>query len=50
VLGAGLTDDEGRLMATVSLVSQLIKDLSRLNCSSVPTEEFVTHDVHDEVL
>jgi acyl-coenzyme A thioesterase PaaI-like protein len=31
VLGADLTDDEGRLIATVSLVSQLIKDLSRLS-------------------
>jgi acyl-coenzyme A thioesterase PaaI-like protein len=31
LLGADLTDDEGRLIATVSLVSQLIKDLSRLS-------------------
>jgi hypothetical protein len=31
VLGADLTDDEGRLIATVSLVSQLIKDLSTLS-------------------
>jgi acyl-coenzyme A thioesterase PaaI-like protein len=31
VLGADLADDEGRLIATVSLVSQLIKDLSRLS-------------------
>lgn len=30
VLGADLTDNNGRLIATVSLVSQLIKDLSRL--------------------
>jgi uncharacterized protein (TIGR00369 family) len=30
VLGADLTDDNGRLIATVSLVSQLIKDLSKL--------------------
>jgi acyl-coenzyme A thioesterase PaaI-like protein len=30
VLGADLTDDKGQLIATVSLVSQLVKDLSRL--------------------
>lgn len=31
VLGADLTDDEGHLVATVSLVSQLIKDLTRFS-------------------
>jgi acyl-coenzyme A thioesterase PaaI-like protein len=30
VLGADLTDDTGRLIASLTLVSQLIKDLSRL--------------------
>jgi hypothetical protein len=30
VLGADLTDDNGQMIATVSLVSQLVKDLSRL--------------------
>ena len=30
VLGADLTDDKGQLIATVSLVSQLVKDVSRL--------------------
>jgi acyl-coenzyme A thioesterase PaaI-like protein len=30
VLGADLTDDKGQLIATVSLVSQRVRDLSRL--------------------
>jgi acyl-coenzyme A thioesterase PaaI-like protein len=30
ILGADLTDDAGRLIGTVSLVSQLVKDLSKL--------------------